>query len=67
MVWGTDEVYHHTLERCSQQGIAPYTLPELNDIDTVEDLRRFHRHAPKSKFNTQTYQYLAANEIVKDA
>jgi len=67
MVWGTDQVYHHTLEHCSQQAITPYILPELNDIDTVEDLRRFRKHAPKSKYNSRTFQYLVANEVLKDA
>jgi rSAM/selenodomain-associated transferase 1 len=66
MVWGTEKVCQQTLERCSQKNINPHILPELNDIDTWDDLRLFRKHQKKSKHNTKTIRYLITNRILED-
>jgi uncharacterized protein len=38
--WGTETVLARTLELIKQQGLTPLLLPEINDIDTVDDLIR---------------------------
>jgi uncharacterized protein len=36
--WSTDRVLEVTLERFAAAGITPAMLPELNDVDTADDL-----------------------------
>ncbi|WP_324826579.1 TIGR04282 family arsenosugar biosynthesis glycosyltransferase [Qipengyuania zhejiangensis] len=38
MEWSTSKVFSQTLARVAAQGIGPAVLPELSDIDTIEDL-----------------------------
>jgi glycosyltransferase A (GT-A) superfamily protein (DUF2064 family) len=36
--WGTPKVYEATRDKCSQLGAPPVVLPELRDVDRLEDL-----------------------------
>lgn len=38
--WSTERVMGQTLERVNNLSLSIYRLPELNDIDTVEDLKK---------------------------
>jgi uncharacterized protein len=42
--WGTETVLSQTLELIKQQGLMVSLLPEINDIDTVDDLIRCGQH-----------------------
>jgi uncharacterized protein len=42
--WGTETVLPRTLELIKQQGLEVFLLPEINDIDTVDDLIRCGHH-----------------------
>jgi rSAM/selenodomain-associated transferase 1 len=42
--WGTETVLSQTLELIKHQGLSFYLLPEINDIDTVDDLVRCGQH-----------------------
>ena len=46
MAWSTDTVVAETLARLAARGIGPAILPELDDIDTPEDLARWPGFAP---------------------
>ena len=46
MAWSTDTVFAETLARLAARGIGPAILPELDDIDTPEDLARWPDFAP---------------------
>ena len=37
--WSTDEVLSSTIEKINQQGLNYFLLPELIDVDTIEDLK----------------------------
>ncbi|MGB0423204.1 MAG: TIGR04282 family arsenosugar biosynthesis glycosyltransferase, partial [Flavobacteriales bacterium] len=37
--WSTDSVLNESMEKCRKLGKSFALLPELNDIDTIEDLR----------------------------
>lgn len=38
--WSTEHVLDQTLERANNLSLSTFRLPELNDIDTIEDLRK---------------------------
>lgn len=38
MEWSTTNVFSDTMQRFRRHGIVPSVLPELSDVDTVEDL-----------------------------
>lgn len=38
--WSTEQVYPQTIETLQQLGVGFEVLPELNDIDTVDDLKK---------------------------
>jgi rSAM/selenodomain-associated transferase 1 len=38
IAWSTDQVLSQTLKLCSSQRLSPALLPELRDIDQIEDL-----------------------------
>lgn len=40
IAWSTPQVFTQSLEKIDQLGLTLATLEELNDIDTLEDLRR---------------------------
>jgi uncharacterized protein len=42
--WGTEAVLSQTVELIKQQGLTLFLLPEINDIDTVDDLIRCGQH-----------------------
>lgn len=42
--WSTDRVFEITLDRCQRAGLRVATLPQREDIDTVDELNRL-RHA----------------------
>jgi uncharacterized protein len=44
ITWGTETVLSQTVERIKQQGLTVFLLPEINDIDTVGDLKRCGQH-----------------------
>jgi rSAM/selenodomain-associated transferase 1 len=48
MEWSTETVFAETLARLAARGIGPAILPELDDIDTAEDLARWPDFAPDS-------------------
>jgi rSAM/selenodomain-associated transferase 1 len=39
--WGTGRVYRETLEKILRQGLSVDTVPELDDLDTFEDVCAF--------------------------
>ncbi|MCH2486240.1 MAG: TIGR04282 family arsenosugar biosynthesis glycosyltransferase [Erythrobacter sp.] len=41
MEWSTETVFAETLARLAARGIGPAVLPELDDIDTPDDLARW--------------------------
>lgn len=38
--WSTDRVFEITLDRCQRAGLRVATLPQLEDIDTIDELNR---------------------------
>lgn len=36
--WGTSTVYDDSIDKLQQKGVAYYSLVQLNDIDTIDDL-----------------------------
>jgi glycosyltransferase A (GT-A) superfamily protein (DUF2064 family) len=40
MTWSTPDVLPETIRRLEERSISYGLLPELNDIDTVEDLEQ---------------------------
>lgn len=56
IAWSTKDVFRETLQRASQFGLSVHLLPELYDIDTIEDYRDWQRrmsqqnqHLPQSR------------------
>lgn len=45
--WSTDQVFPQTLESFKSQNLFYHQLPELTDIDTLEDLQKFPQILPK--------------------
>jgi uncharacterized protein len=41
MVWGTERVLQQTLDKINAAGLTVALLPELRDIDRIEDLRHY--------------------------
>jgi rSAM/selenodomain-associated transferase 1 len=46
MAWSSDKVLSTTLARCRQLQLSVYMLPELHDVDTIEDWYRFQETIP---------------------
>ena len=44
--WSTGTVFAETMRRFEARGIFPHVLPELDDIDTADDLARWPDFAP---------------------
>lgn len=42
IVWSTDSVHTDTLKKIQAAGKTCFLLPELSDVDTEEDWRRYH-------------------------
>lgn len=62
--WGTDSVYNQTLEICRREKIRPHILPELNDIDTYDDLEQFMKGPDKAKrSDLYSFNYLLSKNI----
>jgi len=64
--WGTDSVYAKTLEICRQEKIRPHILPELNDIDTYDDLKQFMKESDKKqRSDLLSFTYLSKKDSLK--
>lgn len=46
MEWSTSVVFEETVRRFAAQGIRPAMLPELSDVDTIEDLADWPEFLP---------------------
>lgn len=65
--WGTDSVYNKTLEICRQEKIRPHILPELNDIDTYDDLKQFMKESDKKlRSDLLSFNYLSKKGVFED-
>lgn len=57
--WSTSSVFNETLEMIRQKDLSFYTLPELNDIDTPEDLAELHNRIQAGHITgSRTNKYL---------
>lgn len=68
LVWGARTVYRETLDRLHGSSLAVHLLPELTDIDSVEDLRvLLSRAGNPAPGGSRTFSFLMQhrNNIVK--
>lgn len=54
MAWSTETVFDETMTRIQQLGCTVHELPELNDVDTVEDLGELSVYLSQSASDTST-------------
>ncbi|MCK9418734.1 MAG: TIGR04282 family arsenosugar biosynthesis glycosyltransferase [Nitrospirae bacterium] len=68
MAWSTRTVFRETVERLHEASVTLHVLPELTDVDTVEDLRTLMSQvkSPSSR-SSRTLSYLVRhqNSILK--
>ncbi len=60
--WGTSLVFGQTLERAEKAGSACGLLPVLNDIDLIDDLRRFYKCYKREGMTSRTMAFLSRQE-----
>ncbi len=48
MAWSTPEVCQETINRCGAANLLVHLLPELSDVDTYEDWRRYKKTLGKA-------------------
>lgn len=62
--WSTSQVLRETTKIIRQKGMTCHLLPEWEDIDEVDDLRRFYECYKKEKETYHTMALLSQNEEV---
>ncbi len=62
ILWGTSLVFGQTLERAKKTGSAYGLLPVLNDIDLIDDLRRFYKRYKREGMTSRTMAFLSRQE-----
>jgi uncharacterized protein len=50
MVWSTSTVFRKTLDRLREASVTLHVLPEMTDIDTIDDLRTLQSRVTGSQF-----------------
>jgi rSAM/selenodomain-associated transferase 1 len=60
--WGTSLVFEQTLERAKKRGSACGLLPVMNDIDLIDDLRRFYKRYKMEGMTSRTMAFLSRQE-----
>jgi uncharacterized protein len=60
--WGTDTVLKDTLKILREKNYKAYFLPELRDVDTIEDLKALYERNKDTAFaNSRTMQFISNN------
>jgi hypothetical protein len=62
--WSTPSVLKETLDRAGSARTGFFLLTEREDIDTVEDLKRFYERNMQTNMNLDTMRFLRLNEGV---
>ena len=60
--WSTSQVFSKTMKIVGQRGMAHYTLPKWDDIDEIDDLRRFYDHHKRKGETSRTMAFLSKIE-----
>lgn len=53
--WSTDQVLSATIDRCNECQIEVELLETLQDIDTIQDLKSYHRNSSLTAINTNNW------------
>jgi len=60
--WGTDTVLKDTLKILREKNYRAHFLPELRDVDTIEDLKAlYERNKDKAFANSRTMKFISDN------
>jgi uncharacterized protein len=60
--WGTDTVLKDTLKILREKNYKAYFLPELRDVDTIEDLKALYERNKDTAFsNSRTMKFISNN------
>jgi uncharacterized protein len=60
--WGTDTVLKDTLEILREKNCRAHFLPELRDVDTIEDLKALYERNKDTAFaDSRTMQFISNN------
>ncbi|MFA6055610.1 MAG: TIGR04282 family arsenosugar biosynthesis glycosyltransferase [Thermodesulfovibrionales bacterium] len=60
--WGTDTVLKDTLKIFREKNYRAHFLPELRDVDTIEDLKALYERNKDTAFaNSRTMQFISNN------
>lgn len=60
--WGTDTVLKDTLKILREKNYRAHFLPELRDVDTIEDLKALHERNKDTAFaNSRTMKFISDN------
>ena len=63
--WSTDEVFNKTISILQSKSCNIHLLPELQDIDTLNDLKNFiHRNKDNSPETSHTLSFIAEQQIL---
>jgi glycosyltransferase A (GT-A) superfamily protein (DUF2064 family) len=63
--WSTERVFKDTMGVFSKKGYKVYVLPQLRDIDRIEDLKTFYKESKKTRCKySKTLFYLSSIENV---
>jgi uncharacterized protein len=62
IVWGTDAVLKETLKILKEKNYKVHILPELRDVDTMEDLKALYERNKDMAFaNSRTMKFISNN------
>ena len=64
--WSTSRVLRETTKIIRQKGMTCYLLPQWDDIDEVNDLRRFYDHHKGKGETSRTMAFLSRNREIPD-
>ena len=60
--WGTDTVLKDTLKILREKNYRAHILPELRDVDTIEDLKALYERNKDTAFaNSRTMKFISNN------
>ena len=48
-VWSTPDVFADTLQDCRRLGLSVHQLPQLHDLDNIQDLKRYQQRQKQKK------------------
>jgi uncharacterized protein len=60
IAWGTDAVLKETLKILREKNYRAHILPELRDVDTIEDLKALYERSKDTEFaNSRTMKFIS--------